>query len=98
VAHGEFTGTLRADGQEHVLRVSAPGYEPKSLVFRDSAPSQRVLELAAVSAPAPVVEPAPARELPRAAEPVHARPAKKRVREAAPRPAEPRPDDIQLSR
>ena len=99
VAHGEFAGTLRSDGQDHVLRVSAPGYEPKSLVFRDAAPGQRVLELAPLPAPvAAPVSPLPSAPEAPATEPARSRPAKKRVREPAQGPAQPKADDIQLSR
>jgi serine/threonine protein kinase len=97
VGHGEFRGTLRTDGHEHVLHVSAPGYEPKSLVFRDQAPNPRALALSKLPVAQPV-EPAEPSVNPPTAEPkATTASVKKRTRDKA-RPAKPSADDIQLSR
>jgi hypothetical protein len=42
---GRLTRALPRDGRRHVLRISAPGYEGRTIEFRDEAPTESAIEL-----------------------------------------------------
>jgi hypothetical protein len=64
VGDGVFTARLPLDGASHVIRLSAPGFEPMALTFRD-APPPGSIDLVPVAAQPPS-EPAsqPTKEVP----------------------------------
>jgi hypothetical protein len=87
VGRGSMDRTLPRDGAEHTLRISAPGYEPLAVAFRDAPPPEQVelravptppsapvpsADAAAIAAEEPAPGPAVGRERPRHG--AHARP------------------------
>ena len=60
VGTGSYTGDLPADGVEHTLKVSAAGYLPATLNFRDRPPPEEVR----LQVRPPVERPAPAADHP----------------------------------
>ncbi|MFO0694807.1 MAG: serine/threonine-protein kinase [Polyangiales bacterium] len=60
VGRGRVDRPVPRDGREHLLAISAPGYEPRSIVFRDAPPTQAFVELRPLppaAAPPPVAAP-----------------------------------------
>jgi hypothetical protein len=66
---GTLDRELTADGREHTLKVTAAGFEPRTITFLNTPPA-RTLELTRVAAP-----PEPARHKPGSARPRAAKPA-----------------------
>jgi len=73
IGNGGFTSTFKADGKRHSLRVTAPGYEARTLEFDATTPPPAALELGLL---APTVDPS---KLPKVPQP--------RPGQAAPKPA-----------
>jgi len=42
VGTGRFSGTIPRDGSTHALTLSAPGYQPRTIKFRDTAPPESI--------------------------------------------------------
>jgi serine/threonine protein kinase len=68
VGQGTLDRELTADGREHTLRVTAPGFEPRTVTFLD-APPARTLELTRVAAAAEPTKRKPTAARPRPAKP-----------------------------
>jgi serine/threonine-protein kinase len=68
VGEGRFSARLPIDGATHVVRLTAPGYEPMALTFRDAPPPAEI-ELVPLP-PERAVEPAGRPELPASSPPV----------------------------
>lgn len=52
VGNGSFTRTFTADGSSHTLRLSAPGYTTKTIVFSSATPPDKQITLDSETAPA----------------------------------------------